>query len=178
MTKCIRCEHVFTQEHPQQSICRVCVAPRCAVCRSFLTIKQARGSVVAASSNIPLYCGPQCRQRARAGDRYMILNRDSYQCRQCGHEADPTITASVATLRLYSWGSTPSTTNTVTVCKRCHRTGKLPEPDQIPLLWVAWVENRNRFFAIPDRPLKGMSRSDTRQAARRSRRKLPKKVRN
>lgn len=171
---CAQCLMVFTSEHPKQTVCRLCVHPRCPVCRGFLPGSQTNAAQV--------YCSDTCRQRARAGDRYMILNRDNFTCRVCSRAAasgsdgaasqgEPGWVAGGSLLLnqlvTASWGAVAVAGNTVTLCDSCSLPTDSTGAPAIPVAWVLWLEKRNSFFAIdPNKPLKGLSRGAVRRRTR------------
>lgn len=147
---CRLCRLPFTQEHPSQSVCRICVMPRCGVCH--VPVQGFRR-----------YCSPMCRQRARAGDRYTILSRDGFMCRVCGHDASDE-PQELKKMQTPSWSDgAPTASTTVTLCEKC----SLPDP--IPDAWVERLTTSNSFFGLdPNRPLRGLSRGAVRRNRRRN----------
>ena len=154
---CVVCAHVFEQEHPRQTVCRVCVTPRCPVCCWHMT-------------DAPLdavYCSHRCRQRARAGSRYTLLGRDNYTCARCVFVGDEDNPASMRRLTLFSWGNPRTAANTVTMCRSCSKTSVFS--DLVTQAWERANRTRNEFFKIDnDQPMTGLSRGEMRRRKRRT----------
>ena len=153
---CRVCGVAFVQEHPRQTVCRVCVTPRCAVCCWHLT-DAPLGSI---------YCGPVCRQRARAGSRYMVLGRDNFTCALCGFVGRDDDPVSLRRLDVFCWGDgVPTAGTAITVCRDC-KDGRVIAPE-LAAEWERTLLKRNSFFGIrSDLPLRGLSRGEKRRFRR------------
>lgn len=152
MKTCARCKLDFVEEHDAQTVCRICVTPRCPVCRWY--IEKAQHDKV--------YCSERCRQRARAGAKYTIMGRDNYTCQKCGQKYDETKPQELKKLRVkifdaVTHGDKPIPINTATFCDNC-------DPSNLPSGIEADLLRRTTFFQIdPNQPLGPISRQDMRR---------------
>lgn len=152
---CCICGHTFEPDHPKQNYCRLCVASRCRTCCAPVAVGF-------------WYCNTTCRQRARAGARYVILNRDRFTCARCGYEADENIPASLRRLTVYAWSDPPVAGSAITLCKPCHNARVFP--DDTLKAWEVSIQHANTFLGLrPDSALRYLSRGEKRRRSRKAR---------